>query len=84
MHVVIVPIQIKEGFKDRFIEELLLDAKGSVNDEPGCHRFDVIQDPRDSQPRMALRGVHRCGGFRGPYPGPPLPEVEGSHQRLAG
>ena len=45
MHVVIVPIQIKDGFKDQFIEELLLDAKGSVNDEPGCLRFDVIQDP---------------------------------------
>ena len=44
MYVIIVPIQIKEGYKDAFIEAMLDDAKGSVNDEPGCLRFDVIQD----------------------------------------
>ena len=47
MYVLIVPIQIKEGFKDQFIEATLLDAQGSVRDEPGCMRFDVIQDPGD-------------------------------------
>ena len=47
MYVIIVPIQIKEGYKDAFIEAMLDDAKGSVNDEPGCLRFDVIQDGVD-------------------------------------
>ena len=44
MYVIIAPIQIKDGHKDEFIEALLEDARGSVNDEPGCLRFDVIQD----------------------------------------
>ncbi|MEX1018210.1 MAG: putative quinol monooxygenase [Litorilinea sp.] len=47
MYVIIAPIQIKEGFKEAFIEAMLGDAQGSVNDEPGCLRFDVIQDGAD-------------------------------------
>ena len=48
MYVIIAPIQIKDGHKDEFIEALLEDARGSVNDEPGCLRFDVIQDSADA------------------------------------
>ena len=44
MYVIVAPIQIKEGHKAEFIEAMLGDARGSVNDEPGCLRFDVIQD----------------------------------------
>ncbi|MCZ6677513.1 MAG: putative quinol monooxygenase [Candidatus Poribacteria bacterium] len=44
MYVIVEPIQIKEGHRDAFIEALLDDAKGSMNNEPGCLRFDVIQD----------------------------------------
>ena len=47
MYIIIVPIQIKEGYKDQFVAAMLDDAKGSVNDEPGCLRFDVIQDAED-------------------------------------
>lgn len=47
MYVIIVPIQIKEGYKEQFVAAMLDDAKGSVNDEPGCLRFDVIQDAAD-------------------------------------
>ena len=47
MYVIIAPIQIKEGYKERFIEEMIGDAVGSVRDEPGCIRFDVIQDAQD-------------------------------------
>ena len=47
MFVIIAPIQIKDGYKDRFIEEMIGDARGSVNDEPGCLQFDVIQDAND-------------------------------------
>ena len=47
MYVIVAPIQIKEGYKDAFVEAMLGDAKGSVNDEPGCLRFDVIQDGGD-------------------------------------
>ena len=45
MYVIIAPINIKEGHKDEFLKEIISDAKGSVADEPGCQRFDVIQDP---------------------------------------
>ena len=47
MYVIIAPIQIKEGFKEKFVEAMLDDAKGSVHNEPGCLRFDVIQDAAD-------------------------------------
>ena len=47
MYVIVAPIQIKEGYRDAFVEAMLGDAKGSVNDEPGCLRFDVIQDGAD-------------------------------------
>jgi (4S)-4-hydroxy-5-phosphonooxypentane-2,3-dione isomerase len=47
MYIIIAPIQIKEGYKEEFIEAMLGDARGSVNDEPGCLRFDVIQDAGD-------------------------------------
>ncbi len=47
MYVIIAPIQIKEGHKEAFIEAMLDDAKGSVANEPGCLRFDVIQDAGD-------------------------------------
>ena len=47
MYVIIAPIQVKPGCKDQFMEAIIEDAKGSVNDEPGCRRFDVIQDAGD-------------------------------------
>ena len=37
-----VTINIKPGFKDAFMESLMGDAQGSVRDEPGCYRFDVL------------------------------------------
>ena len=48
MYVIVAPIQIKEGHRKAFIEAMLDDAKGSVNNEPGCLRFDVIQDGADA------------------------------------
>ena len=48
MYVIVAPIQIKEGHKEEFMRAMLEDAKGSVNDEPGCLRFDVIQDAGDT------------------------------------
>ena len=44
MYIIVAPIQIKEGHKEEFIKALLEDAQGSVRDEPGCLRFDVVQD----------------------------------------
>ncbi|CAN5543758.1 hypothetical protein BH10CHL1_BH10CHL1_16270 [soil metagenome] len=48
MYIILVPIQIKDGHKQEFIEAMLDDAKGSLNNEPGCLRFDVVQDASDT------------------------------------
>ena len=48
MYVVIVPIQIEQGHRDEFLEALMVDAKGANNDEPGCLRFDAVQDADDA------------------------------------
>jgi autoinducer 2-degrading protein len=50
---VVVTINIKPGFKEPFLKSMLEDAEGSVNDEPGCLRFDVLQD-NDSPNRIYL------------------------------
>lgn len=49
MYIIIEPVQIKEGFKKRFIEGLTENARSAVRDEPGCLRFDVVQDGNDDR-----------------------------------
>lgn len=48
MYVVVAPLQINEGHKEKLIKELLEEAKVVASDEPGCLRFNVIQDAGDS------------------------------------
>ena len=57
MYVIIAPIKIKEGYKEQFVEAMLDDAKGSMKNEPGCLRFDVIQDG-DDQDKIWLYEVY--------------------------
>jgi quinol monooxygenase YgiN len=57
MYVVVVTIDIKDGFRERFIDAMLEDARGSVRDEPGCVRFDVIQDEKNAN-RIYLYEVY--------------------------
>ena len=47
MRILMASIQINEGHSEEYIEAILEDARGSVRDEPGCVRFDVIQDGGD-------------------------------------
>jgi (4S)-4-hydroxy-5-phosphonooxypentane-2,3-dione isomerase len=44
MYALVVTIDITPGQKDAFMAAMLADARGSVQHEPGCIRFDVIQD----------------------------------------
>lgn len=44
---IFVTIQIKDGFAGRFSEASLGDSQGSVRDEPGCFRFDILQNSED-------------------------------------
>jgi quinol monooxygenase YgiN len=47
VYALFVTIRIKPEYRDRYIEEALGDARGSVGDEPGCLRFDVLVDNTD-------------------------------------
>ena len=44
MYGIVATINIKPGFKEQFMASILEDAAGSVNNEPGCRRFDVLED----------------------------------------
>ncbi len=44
MIALVVTIKIKPDHKEAFMASMLDDARGSNNDEPGCLRFDVLQD----------------------------------------
>ena len=47
MHILFVTLKIKPERRDEFIKEMLLNAKGANENEPGCLRFDVVQDLQD-------------------------------------
>lgn len=40
-----VQIDVKPGLLPAFLDAARLDAQGSVGNEPGCHRFDILLDP---------------------------------------
>jgi quinol monooxygenase YgiN len=58
MYIIVAPLQIKEGHKEAFVEAMLEDARGSMKDEPGCLRFDVVQDGTDPN-RIWLYEVYK-------------------------
>ena len=47
MYIIVAQIQIKQGFKEQYVKGMLEQPQGLVNDEPGCLRFDVVQDAND-------------------------------------
>lgn len=47
MLALLVTIHIQPERRDAFLASMLDDARGSVADEPGCFRFDVLQDSND-------------------------------------
>ena len=52
MKALVVTIQIKPEFRDAFMEAMLDDARGSVQNEPGCLRFDVVEDTEGMTRRL--------------------------------
>src|SRR5258705_9911560 len=42
-----VKVRIKPGERERFLDAIEVDALGSEKDEPGCLRFNVLQDAKD-------------------------------------
>jgi autoinducer 2-degrading protein len=48
MKVLIVSIEMKPEYREQILKGVLEDASGAQHDEPGCLRFDVIQDSTDN------------------------------------
>jgi autoinducer 2-degrading protein len=42
-----VKVKIKAAMRDKFLKAIEADALGSEKDEPGCLRFNVLQDEKD-------------------------------------
>jgi quinol monooxygenase YgiN len=42
-----VKVRIKPEGRDKFLQAIEVDALGSEGDEPGCLRFNVLQDAAD-------------------------------------
>ena len=42
-----VKVRVKPQQRARFLEAIEIDALGSEQDEPGCFRFNVLQDEKD-------------------------------------
>ncbi|MBI2468815.1 MAG: antibiotic biosynthesis monooxygenase [Candidatus Rokubacteria bacterium] len=42
-----VKVRVKPLLRQRFLEAIEVDALGSERDEPGCLRFNVLQDEHD-------------------------------------
>ena len=42
-----VKVRIKPQMRQEFLEAIEVDALGSERDEPGCARFNVLQDMQD-------------------------------------
>ena len=43
MYCIIVKNVLKPGTRDDYLSAMLTNAAASVRDEPGCHRFDVLE-----------------------------------------
>ena len=57
MFALIVTIQVKPEHRQAYIQATMGDAQGANNDEPGCLRFDVLQDSEDPN-RLYLYEVY--------------------------
>ena len=42
-----VKVRVKPTERERFLKAIEVDALGSEKDEPGCYRFNVLQDAAD-------------------------------------
>lgn len=43
-----VKVRVKPDQRARFLQAIEVDALGSERDEPGCYRFNVLQDAKDA------------------------------------
>jgi quinol monooxygenase YgiN len=48
MYILMMQLKVQENRIDDFIVAATEDARNSVESEPGCRQFDVVQDTNDS------------------------------------
>ena len=73
MYALLVWLQVKPEHLDEYLKATVDgDAKGSVGNEPGCYRFDVIQDQNDPNTIYFYEVYQGQGGLPGPHRGPAL------------
>ncbi len=58
MYVMFVTGRVKPERLEEFLVEMRGDCEGAVRDEPGCLRFDVVQDRADPT-RLCLYEIYR-------------------------
>ena len=54
MYTLFVSLQVRPEKRDRFLAAIAENAAASVRDEPGCLRFDVMEDAQPAQPVLLL------------------------------
>jgi quinol monooxygenase YgiN len=47
-HALLVDFKTHPQHAEDFAAAIARNAQSSVDDEPGCHQFDVVRDPRDT------------------------------------
>ena len=58
MYAIFVTVKVKPEMRERFLEAIEDDSICSVRDEPGCLRFEVLQD-RESPDQYYFYEVYR-------------------------
>jgi len=44
VYVIVVRFDVDPDFRERFIAAALLDGRDSIREEPGTHRFELVED----------------------------------------
>jgi (4S)-4-hydroxy-5-phosphonooxypentane-2,3-dione isomerase len=64
MHVLFVSVKVKPEMREKFLEAIEDDSICSVRDEPGCVRFDVLQDQEDPDKYYFYEVYHDEAAFK--------------------
>ena len=83
MIAILVRVRVREDGRERFLQGIETDALGSERDEPGCYRFNVLQDSEDDLVYYFYEVYEDEAALEAHRPAAPLPSL-GSSRRHAG
>jgi quinol monooxygenase YgiN len=67
MFVVMVDIDVKEGYAEKFLEAITLQGKTSLETEEGCMRFEILRTPGEPNHFTLLEGYVNEAAFNGEH-----------------